>query len=196
MKGLFLRSSFLSLIFVLPCFGQIEQKPLPDWKQQERRSRTYDVEHIKLTVDVNVEEKQLNGIAEIMLKPLNSNFSMVVLDAKELDIRSVSIVNDVTPALLKFVNESPKLTIQLDKAYPYDQLITLIVEYKVKEPNRGLFFIQPDKNYPDKPYQPGHKAKMRKTVIGSLAMTILTINPHRNCSLQSKNLIRRSLTVN
>lgn len=141
------------LIFSLPCFAQIEQKSLPDWKQQERRSRTYDVGHIKLTVDINIEEKQLNGIAEIRLKPLNSNFSTVVLDAKELDIRSVSIVNDVTPTLLKFVNESPKLMIQLDKAYPYDQIITLIVEYQVKEPNRGLFFIQPDKNYPEKPYQ-------------------------------------------
>ena len=95
----------------------------------------------------------MTGIAEIKLKPLNSNFSTVILDAKELDIRSVSLANDITPILLKFVNESPKLTVQLDKSYPYDQALTLIIEYQVNDPHRGLFFIKPDSSYPDKPYQ-------------------------------------------
>ena len=153
MKEIMVRSVLLILFFVLPCFSQIEQKSLPDWKKQERRSRSYDVQHIKLNVDLDIEQKQLNGIAEIRLKPLNGNFTTVVLDAKELDIRSVSLANDVTPLLLKFVNESPNLTIQLDKAYAYDQGITLMIEYQVKNPNRGLYFIQPDKNYPDKPFQ-------------------------------------------
>lgn len=146
-------ASFMLTFFCFPLFSQIEQKTLPDWKLQERRSRTYDIQHIKLVVDLKIEQKLMSGIAEIKLKPLNGNFSSVVLDAKELDIRSVTLVNDVTPTLLKFSNESPKLTIQLDKSYLYDQLLTLVIEYQVKDPHRGLFFIQPDKNYPDKPYQ-------------------------------------------
>lgn len=154
MKKLVYRPAVFALIFFsLPLIAQIEQKSLPDWKLQERRSRSYDVHHIKLTVNVDIEQKLLDGIAEIRLKPLNGNFSTVILDAKELDIRSVSLAGDVTSTLLKFVNESPKLTIQLDKPYPYGHELRLVIEYQVKDPNRGLFFIQPDKNYPDKPYQ-------------------------------------------
>jgi aminopeptidase N len=147
------RFIWVTFFFSATLFAQIEQKSLPDWKKQERRSRTYDVQHIKITVDVDLDQKILNGVAEIKLKPLNGGFSTVVLDAKELDIRSVSLVNNVTPVLLKFINESSKLTIQLDKPYPYDQLITLLIEYQAKDPHRGLYFIQPDKNYPSKPFQ-------------------------------------------
>lgn len=153
MKLKIYRFAFLFLFFTFPCYTQIEQKPLPDWKLQERRSRTYDVQHIKLTVDINIEQKQLYGIAEIDLKPLNGNFSLVILDAKELDIRDVSLVNDAGRVPLKFLNASPKLTVQMDKPYPYDRLLTLRIEYRVANPRRGLFFIQPDKNYPAKPYQ-------------------------------------------
>ncbi|MBL7994361.1 M1 family metallopeptidase [bacterium] len=152
-KLLYAPAVFGLIFFCLPLLAQIEQKSLPNWKLQERRSRSYDVHHIKLTVNVDVEQKLLDGIAEITLKPLNGNFSTVVLDAKELDIRSVSLAGDVTPTLLKFVNESPKLTIQLDKTYPYDHVLTLVIEYRVANPHRGLFFIQPDKNYPNKPFQ-------------------------------------------
>ncbi len=143
----------LLFLFGLPIRAQIEQKPLPDWKKQEWRSRTYDVQHIKLAVDVDLDQRTLNGTTEIRLKPLNGNFSVVELDAKELDVRSVSVIGEATPVLLKYTNHSPKLIIQLDKAYPYDQLITLLIDYQVKDPHRGLFFIQPDKNYPDKPLQ-------------------------------------------
>jgi aminopeptidase N len=46
-----------------------------------------------------------------------------------------------------------KLKIYLDRSYSFKDTLSVIVEYFVSNPRKGLYFIQPDSAYPDKPYQ-------------------------------------------
>ena len=72
-----------------------------------------------------------------------------MLDAYELDVESVT---DGNGRSLAFTNSDGKLRIDLGRARSSRRSITTVVRYSTR-PRRGVYFNQPDGDYPDLPAQ-------------------------------------------
>lgn len=113
------------------------------------RSRTYDVGHMKLEIALDEIKKIVSGKVTYSLTPLNNNLREIELDCVDLTVNKAYLVDGSN---LSFENSSGKLKIKLPQAENATDQINLTIEYQ-GSPQMGLFFIQPDKYYPNKPYQ-------------------------------------------
>ncbi len=121
---------------------------LPGAKPHYTPDRPGNVQHIYLDLVLDIANQSCRGSNTITLKPVQSGLTTLTLDAEDLNIESVQI-NQVNQP---FHYDGKQLQIQLLKATtlePFD----LVIDYQVNQPQRGLYFIQPDKDYPDKPTQ-------------------------------------------
>ncbi|MGI8504522.1 MAG: M1 family aminopeptidase, partial [Hassallia sp.] len=73
----------------------------------------------------------------------------LTLDAVNLNIKSVE-VNEVSS---KFDCDGEQLFLQLPQPTQVGVKLLIAIAYSVEKPQRGIYFIQPDKHYPDKPIQ-------------------------------------------
>jgi aminopeptidase N len=122
---------------------------LPGATTHYARDRDYHVEHRKLELNVDPEKKKLTGTIQLTLSTLVDNLTRLEFDAIELDIEDVKLSASKPSS---FENTGRKLTVFLEKALKSGDRITVSIRYSA-EPRRGLYFIGPDKAYPDKPYQ-------------------------------------------
>jgi aminopeptidase N len=95
------------------------------------------------------EEKKLEGTAHITFSALVDTLTRLEFDAVELDIKDVKLS---AGRIASFENTGRELIIYLDKALKASESLTVSIRYS-GEPRRGLYFIGPDKYYPDRPYQ-------------------------------------------
>lgn len=117
--------------------------------------------HTKLKVDFNFEDSTMNGEAWITAKPHFYPQNKFELDAKAMKIYSVKMKNKP----LTYTYNADKLIINLPKTYLKDEQFTVYIKYlaqpeKVKQSGsiaissaKGLFFINPKGDDPDKPTQ-------------------------------------------
>jgi aminopeptidase N len=122
-------------------------KPV-DAPRRETRSRDFDIKHISITLRIDPAERFIEGTAALTLSPFREQLKAVELDAFELNVREVRAGG----RRLDFESFRDKLLIQLDSPQPRDKNLTLIVSYDAR-PRRGLHFIKPDDDYPNKPLQ-------------------------------------------
>lgn len=129
------------------------------------RTLEHDLLHTKLRISFNWEKQQLNGLAELTLKPYFYPQNKLVLDAQGFDLHSISLLKDNDGTPLKYEYDGRKLTIQLNKTYTRTEQYIIEIEYTAK-PNelakggsdaitedKGLYFINPLGQEPDKPKQ-------------------------------------------
>jgi aminopeptidase N len=109
----------------------------------ERRSRTYDVIHYRIVVELDEVDKGVNGTTSITVTPLSVKLDSLVFDAAEMNVHSVSLQSRT----LRFANRSPYLTVFLDKPLGLSDTVTVAIQYSCK-PTAGLYFIQPDSTDP------------------------------------------------
>jgi aminopeptidase N len=112
------------------------------------RERTYDVLHYRIEINVDERAKQIAGTTSITLIPLRSALSQVVLDAAELRVERVSLGRGE----LKFSTDNDQLQVHLPSPMGLNDTLTIAVRYSAS-PRKGLYFIQPDSGYPDRPWQ-------------------------------------------
>lgn len=121
---------------------------LPGAKPHYNPDRPGQVDHIFLDLKINLEERHLQGVCRITLTPVRAGIEQLVLDAVDLKIAWV-LIKGVSQS---FDYDGEKLTIN-----PLQPLgtepVTLEIQYELKNPRRGIYFIQPDHHYPDKPVQ-------------------------------------------
>jgi aminopeptidase N len=122
---------------------------LPGAHPHYNPDRPGQVEHIFLDLVLNIPEKSFQGTCTIKLMPVRDGIDRLVLDAVELEIESVK-VNEIAQ---RFDYDGETLQIQLQDASTAQQPITLEIAYQVENPRRGIYFVGPDKHYPDKPVQ-------------------------------------------
>ncbi len=122
---------------------------LPGATTHYARDRDFHVEHVKLDLNVDPEDKRLEGTAHITLSSLVDSLTRLEFDAVELDVKDMKLS---TGTISSFENTGRKLTIFLDKALKAYGNLTVSIRYS-GEPRRGLYFIGPDKSYPGRPYQ-------------------------------------------
>lgn len=116
------------------------------------RERTYDVLHTKIEVVLDEKRKTVDGKVTTKFVPLRPNFDLFELDAADMKIKKVYLTNG-RALNFHFDSLAQKLKIYLDSVYSFKDTLLVAVEYFVSNPRKGLYFIQPDSAYPNKPYQ-------------------------------------------
>tara|TARA_R110001632_G_scaffold81493_1_gene181509 strand:+ start:1293 stop:3749 length:2457 start_codon:yes stop_codon:yes gene_type:complete len=128
---------------------------------RKERDKINNLVHTKLKVDFNFDEKELNGEEWLTLTPHFYPTNKVVLDAKAMIIKTITL-NDQK---LEYFYDDYQISITLPKEYKKGEEYTLYIKYtarpeKVKEKGslaitgaKGLYFINPTGINPNKPTQ-------------------------------------------
>ncbi|ALF55117.1 aminopeptidase [Nostoc piscinale CENA21] len=122
---------------------------LPGARPHYNPDRPGQVEHIFLYLHLDIPKQSYQGSCSIRLLPIRSGIDRLVLDAVNLNIHSVQ-VDEVAQ---KFDYDGEQLSIQLDQPTELEKRILIAIAYSAEKPQRGIYFIQPDKHYPHKPTQ-------------------------------------------
>jgi aminopeptidase N len=115
----------------------------------EAPDRTFDVLHYTIAVSIDEPARAVHGTVTTTLVPFPAELRTVVFDAEEMTITSATLGKG-TP--LKFSQQEKKVTLDLDRAYSHKDTLTVSIGYSCT-PHKGLYFIQPDSAYPDRPRQ-------------------------------------------
>ncbi|MEX0635989.1 MAG: M1 family metallopeptidase [Ferruginibacter sp.] len=137
------------------------------WKSvfRESHERVNDLVHTKLEVRFDYDKSYLYGKEWVTIKPHFYTTDSVVLDAKGMNIKEVSMVKPNGKTALKYQYDGMELRVKLDKTYSRTDQYTLYIDY-VSKPNevkvqgsaaitdaKGLYFINPTGEEKDKPTQ-------------------------------------------
>ncbi|MBD2430093.1 MULTISPECIES: M1 family metallopeptidase [Fischerella] len=122
---------------------------LPGAKPHYNPDRPGQVEHIFLNLDLDIPNQSVQGKCNITLLPIRNGIDRLILDAVNLNIESV-FVDEVQQ---KFDYDGEKLSIKLHSPTLLHQRLAIAIAYSVQKPQRGIYFIQPNKHYPHKPTQ-------------------------------------------
>ncbi|MEO7265880.1 MAG: M1 family metallopeptidase [Ferruginibacter sp.] len=148
----------------------LAQAPEPDaadttWKKIFRESamKVNDLVHTKLDVRFDYAKSHMYGKEWLTLKPHFYPTDTLMLDAKGMEIREVSVMKGSVKTPLKYTYDSQELKIKLDKIYTRNEKYTIYFDYTAKPDElevegsdaitdaKGLYFINPkgeDKNKP------------------------------------------------
>jgi aminopeptidase N len=121
---------------------------LPGARPRYAPDRVVDVEHVRVELDIQFEERRIAGSCAVTLTPILDGVSRVELDAVELDIAAVT--RDGAP--LQHSYDGRRLAIDFGRALTAGQPTTVVISYAA-HPRRGLYFIAPDEGYPQRPRQ-------------------------------------------
>src|SRR6266436_1296386 len=112
------------------------------------RSRDYDLQHSKIALRFNLEQKKVLGEVTHSLSVLRDGTAKIVFDSGGLTIRKVT----VNKTAAKFETTAEKLIIPLASEAKAGDKFDITIRYEGK-PTKGMYFILPDKDYPDRPSQ-------------------------------------------
>jgi len=112
------------------------------------RSRDYDLQHSKIALRFDVDQKKVIGDVTHTLAILRDGTSKVAFDSVGLTIQGVT----VNKAPAKFETTASKLIVPLPAAAHSGEKFDVNIRYEGK-PAKGLYFILPDKEYPNRPKQ-------------------------------------------
>lgn len=120
-------------------------------------TKDFDLIHTKLEVKFDYEKQYLYGKAYITLKPHFYPQDLLILDAKQFDIKEISLITGETSREgLHFFYDSSQIAISLNKKYTRDETLKIYIDYTAKPNERkagggslainddkGLYFINP-----------------------------------------------------
>lgn len=122
---------------------------LPGARPHYNPDRPGQVEHIFLDLALDIPNQSFSGTCTITLAPVRNGLKQLTLDAVNLNIASVQIEEKRQP----FDYDGEQLDIHLLTPTEAGKEIKIAIAYSVEKPQRGLYFITPDKHYPNKPTQ-------------------------------------------
>ena len=121
----------------------------PGAKPQYNPDRPGQVEHIFLDLSLDIPNQTVSGTCKITLAPIRDGVESLHLDAVNLNIESVFWGE----APQKFDYDGEHLDIELSRPTQLNRRVEIIIAYSVEKPQRGIYFIQPNEHYPNKPTQ-------------------------------------------
>jgi len=143
-----LRRSRLRYISIASLPAIFVLAPLLRADEPYARSRDYDLQHSKIALRFDLEQKKVLGDVTHSLAILRDGTAKIALDSVGLTIQSVTV--NKSPS--KFETPWGKLIISLPAPAKAGDKFEVAIRYEGK-PAKGLYFILPDKNYPDRPKQ-------------------------------------------
>ncbi len=136
---------------------------LPGAKPHYNPDRPGQVEHIFLDLNLDIPNQSYSGSCNIRLLPVRNGIDSLTLDAVNLNIKSVQVDEveqkfdydgeQVDEVEQKFDYDGEQLVIKLSSPAVVGKQLLIAIAYSVEKPQRGIYFIQPDKHYPNKPTQ-------------------------------------------
>jgi len=112
------------------------------------RSRDYDLQHSKIALKFDLEKKQVIGDVTHSLTILRDGTTRIWFDSVGLSIHTVT----VNKAAAKFDTTEERLIVALPGEAKAGEKFDVEIKYDGK-PTKGMYFILPDKDYPDRPRQ-------------------------------------------
>ena len=112
------------------------------------RSKDYDLQHSRIALRFDLEQRKVIGDVTHTLAILRDNTEKVSFDSCGLQIQSVK----VNKSSAKFETTDCKLNVTLTKPAKVGEKFDIEIKYDGK-PSKGLYFILPDKDYPNRPAQ-------------------------------------------
>jgi aminopeptidase N len=112
------------------------------------RSRDYDLQHSRIALRLDLEQKKVLGDVTHSLTVLRDGISKIAFDSVGLTIQSVT----VNKASAKFETTADKLIVPFASSAKAGEKFEIAIRYEGK-PTKGMYFILPDKDYPDRPKQ-------------------------------------------
>src|SRR6266851_659296 len=137
------RPAFLALAALLAIFIAAPQLPADE---PYARSRDYDLQHSKIALRFDLDQKKVIGEVTHSLSILRDGTAKIVFDSTGLTIQKVT----VNKAAAKFETAAEKLIIPLAAGAKAGEKFEITIRYEGK-PTKGMYFILPDKDYPDRP---------------------------------------------
>jgi len=111
--------------------------------------RTFDTEHIKLELTLDISKESIEGVCETTLRAITGKAQEMTFDAADFRINKVRW--NGRPA--KFDYKNNKLRVQATGPVKEGAKVVVSVAYKVVKPKLGVYFVKPSRAYPDKPTQ-------------------------------------------
>ena len=133
------------------------------------RSRDYDLQHSRIALRFDLDQKKVIGDVTHTLAILRDATANIVFDSAGLTIQSVT----VNKSRAKFETKDDKLIIPLSTPAHAGEKFDVTIRYEGK-PSKGLYFILPDKDYPDRPKQVWTQGDPRTRATTFRPMTIRT----------------------
>lgn len=112
------------------------------------RSKNYDLQHSKVVLRFDLDNKKVIGDVTHTVSVLVPGTEKLAFDSVGLQIQSVS----VNRAGAKFDTTDAKLNVSLPRAAKAGDKFDVEIKYE-GQPKKGLYFILPDANYPNRPKQ-------------------------------------------
>jgi aminopeptidase N len=124
--------------------------PLPGDRPRYARDRSVDIKHVRIDVSLDLQDARVEGSVGHTFSPINDGVSSFELDAVGLEIRRVSLGGETD---LAYTHSDGRLQVQLGTPRKAGEELTVVVDYGVTDPRRGLYFIRPDEAYPEKRFE-------------------------------------------
>jgi aminopeptidase N len=115
-------------------------------------ARQYDLQHVKLDLAFDWEQREISGTATEVLVPLRSGVAEVTFHAVGLEVHRARLAGYPEDLGVSTDAAAETLTVTLPKAYGPDDRLEIAIEYSA-HPKTGLYFVGPDDGYPNKPRQ-------------------------------------------
>src|SRR5229473_4772778 len=112
------------------------------------RTKDYDLQHSKIALRFQPEQKKVLGEVTHSLTLLRDGLDTVWFDSVGLQIESVR----VNKSAAKFATTENKLVVTLPKGAKAGAKYDVEIKYQ-GTPSKGLYFILPDKDYPNRPLE-------------------------------------------
>lgn len=112
------------------------------------RTRDYDLQHSKITLRFDLNDRKIIGNVTHSLAMLRAGIAKLYFDSAGLQIGNVSVNGKAT----KFETAADRLLVTLDHAARNGEKFDVAIAYEGR-PKKGLYFILPDKDYPNRPKQ-------------------------------------------
>jgi aminopeptidase N len=139
------REGFILLLGLL--LVSLGATPLLHADEPFARSKDYDLEHSRIALRFDLEQKMVIGDVTHTLTILRDT-QRITFDSAGLRIQSVTL----NKAAATFETSEDELRISLPKPAKPGEKFTVEIKYEAK-PAKGLYFILPDKDYPNRPKQ-------------------------------------------
>jgi aminopeptidase N len=118
---------------------------LPTSTRHFERDRPFAIEHLHLDVTLEPAERSLRGKATLDVRRIDPAATELLLDAVGFDVRELTL--DGKRAPWRYDGRALRIDVDVARA-----TARVVVTYRAT-PRRGLYFLEPDEHYPQRPRQ-------------------------------------------
>jgi aminopeptidase N len=119
--------------------------PLPTSVRHFERDRPFAIDHLAIDVSLDLDGKSVDGRATLDVLRVDPEADELPLDAIGFEVSEVTVDRAAVP----WRYDGQTLTVTLGKE---SEKARVVVVYRAT-PRRGLYFLEPDEHYPDRPRQ-------------------------------------------